>query len=84
MKIKNFDYVKANGEEKKPELLIIHENKDLVEGIDLTKLSEDEQKSVKMIRYAYESRMKTFMKAYRRYTKSNITKVTGESNDPVE
>lgn len=74
MKIRNFDYTKKNSEEtSKREILQLHDTNDWIDGIDFTKLDEEEREIVLGIQTQYEEDMKPFMKkAFRRFLKEGI------------
>jgi len=75
MKIKDFNYVKKNGDETKPKVLILHEDNTYMQGIDFKKLTDNEIQTVTEIQQNYEDTIKPFInKAYRRYFKDKINR----------
>lgn len=73
MKIFEFDYTKKNGEKSKRRVISLHSSDGWVDAIDLTKLTEEEQKEVIAVQLEYEKRIKPFAeKAFRRFSKSSI------------
>ena len=72
MKRYNFLYEKKDGQQSEYDLMILNSTPERFYGIDLNKLSEDEQKQVIEIQEKYEEDMKPFMKAYRQFIKENI------------
>ena len=72
MKRYSFLYEKKDGQQSEYDLMILNSTPERFYGIDLNKLSEDEQKQVIEIQEKYEEDMKPFMKAYRQFIKENI------------
>jgi len=73
MKIFEFDYTKKNGEKSKRKVVSLHSSDGWVDAIDLTKLTEEEQKEVMITQLEYEKKMKPYIeKAFRRFSKNSI------------
>ena len=82
MKMKKFSYKKKDGEEREVNLFVLNESDTHMQGIDLSKLTEDEVKTVKYIQSIWEASMKPFIdKAYRNFIKENVV---GEIKEQVE
>lgn len=78
MKIFEFDYKKKNGEKSHRRVMSLHASDGWVDGIDFTKLTEDEKQQIHEIQVEYEKKMKPFMnKAFRRFLKEGMT-ITSE------
>ena len=71
MKIKEFRY-KKNDEFEDRKLLVLHEDKEYLKGIDLNKLEETEVKDLEFIQQDYEEKIKPFYKAYRQFNKNKM------------
>lgn len=68
MKIKKFNY-----NDSLRELLVLNEDEKYIQGIDLSKLSQDEKKELEKIIEFYEKKMKPFKeKAYRKFILEKI------------
>lgn len=80
MKIFEFDYTKKEGEVSHRKVIALHASDGWESALDLTKLSEEEQKEAMAIQLEYEKRMKPFMeKAFRRFLKSNMNIIHEET-----
>lgn len=72
MKVKNFNY-KKNDEAEEKKVFIFNESEKYLEGIDLQKLNEEEQKQFIAIQSDYISKIEPFVKkAFRKYLKEKI------------
>lgn len=71
MKLKKFNYLK---EEKKDErnVLQFHESDKYIEGIDLSKLKENEKEELLSIQREYEQNIEPYIYAYRKFLKEKI------------
>jgi hypothetical protein len=85
MRFKNFTYKKKkDGETKNYLVLVLHETDTHFEGIDLTKLEEDEIKVLVEIQKEYETQLRPFVqKAYRKYIKENLVDAN-DTSDPQQ
>jgi hypothetical protein len=73
MKIKEFNYKKKNGEQRKAEVVVLVDSENYLEGIDFTKLTQDERSEVVRIQAEYEEKIKPFIsKAFRKFLKEGI------------
>ena len=73
MKIFDFNYTKKDGSKSERRVMSLHSADSWVDGIDLTKLTEDEIYSLKEVQLEYEAAMKPFMKkAFRRFLKEGM------------
>ena len=73
MKIFDFEYTKKGGEKSARKVLSLHSSDGWVDGVDLTKLNEEEIADLKLIQLEYEKKMKPFMdKAFRRFLKEGM------------
>lgn len=80
MKIFEFDYEKKDGDKSHREVMSLHASEKWVDGIDLTKLGEQEKQQLHELQVKYENDMKPFMKkAFRRFLKEGMT-ITSEKN----
>jgi hypothetical protein len=79
MRIQEFDYVKEDGEKTHRKVLVLHSTKEYEDAIDLSKLTDGEQSTVKNLQRFYESRMKNFSdKAFRRFSKTRMQNLQEE------
>jgi two-component SAPR family response regulator len=73
MKTVKFEYRKTSGEVSNRHVMILHEDKNLVEGIDFRYLDEKEYQQAVEAQMQYEEKMKPLLdKAFRRFSKSNM------------
>jgi len=72
MNVKKFKYEKKNGEKGDYNLIVLNDGNEYISGIDLNKLSEEDQGKVKDIVEEFEGKLKPFMKAYRKFIVENI------------
>lgn len=75
MKTSTFKYLKESGEAKDYELMVIKDMKDALEGISLHDMSKEDRAKVVDIQKKYEEALEPYMKHYRKFLKSKITKV---------
>ena len=75
MKTSVFKYLKESGESKDYELMVIKDMKDAMEGISLHDMSKEDKVKVLDIQKKYEEALEPFMKYYRKFLKSKITRV---------
>jgi hypothetical protein len=73
-KIKVFQYFKEGGERKDYELMIIKDMDSALEGISLHDMSKEDRTKVLDIQKKYEEALEPYMKSYRKFLKSKITK----------
>jgi hypothetical protein len=74
MKRFEFEYEKKDGSKSKRNVISLHASDKWVDGIDLTKLTEDEKIKMMQIQLHYEYQMKPFMtKGFRRFLKEGMT-----------
>ena len=84
MRIKHFKYEKPEGIEER-QVLVLHEDKDYVEGISITKFQPKEVLQLFEIQRNYEAQIKAFIeKGYRKFRKDKIKEILGESNESAE
>jgi len=77
MKIKAFVY---NNSEK--QVLVLHEDDKIIEGIDITKLNPIEALSLFSLYREYEAKLEPFIKkAYDKFNQDNIDKIIIEKED---
>jgi hypothetical protein len=77
MRIQKFQYEKKLGEVSEREILLLHSTNEFAEGIDLSKLSEDEKKELFAVQREYETKLKPFINsAYRRFLTEKIVEGT--------
>jgi len=82
MKIKHFMYEKSDGDESERQVMVLHENKAYLEGIDITKLTPQEVLQLFSIQREYEAKIGPFIKkAYRRFNQDNIKKILAETKE---
>jgi hypothetical protein len=74
MKIKKFNYVKKNGGIPENHLLLVtNDSTEHIEGLDFSKLDQEETLLVAKIQSDYEKKIQPFVKkAYRKFIKANI------------
>ena len=74
MKRLRFSYKKkGNGEEKEYDVVVSGSGPDYLNGFDLNKLSEEEQKELIEIQKEYERKIQPYIKiAYRQFLKENV------------
>ena len=73
-KIKIIQYMKESGERKDYEVLQIKDNQDSIEGISIHDLAKEEKEKVLAIYKQFEEALEPYMKHYRKFLKSRITK----------
>jgi hypothetical protein len=74
MKIFNFKYAKNGVEPRNVDLLCTKTHPEYFEGIDLTKLTDEERATAKTLTDNYYAALKPFIdKAYRRFNVCNIS-----------
>ncbi len=74
MKIFEFNYEKKNGDKSERKVMSLHAADKWVDGIDVAKLTEEEEKELKTIQLDYEKKLKPFVtKAFRRFLKEGMT-----------
>lgn len=74
MKLFDFDYEKKDGSKSQRSVMSLHAADKYVDGIDLTKLSDEEINELKSIQLEYERKLKPFTrKAFRRFLKEGMT-----------
>jgi len=85
MRVIHFKYQKDKDLLTEPQVLVFHEDKELLEGIDITKFEPKEVLALFDIQRLYEKQIKDFIdKGFRRYRKDKIKDIMGESNEPSE
>lgn len=67
MKIVEFEYEKKDGTKSNKEVLILNKSEKYTDGIDMTYLNEDEKSNLIKLQENYETEIKKFNKAYRKY-----------------
>lgn len=74
MKIIEFDYTKQKtGEKSQRKIMLLHNTKDYIDAIDLSKLSKEEIKEMFKAQKIYEDNMDSFFKkGFRRFSKSGM------------
>lgn len=73
MKIFDFNYTKKNGDKSKRRIMVLHSLDNYIDGIDLTKLTEEEVYTLKEIQLKYEAALKPFItKGFRRFLKEGM------------
>lgn len=83
MKTKKFQYLKEDIVEDK-EIVLLWQDDKYFEGIDITKLSEDEMFDLEKVLEENKERLKPFYKSYRKYKKDKVKtddNVIGEINE---
>lgn len=76
MKIKEFNYIKKNGEKSHRKVMIINNHTEYIDVIDLDKLESEEIKLVIEAQQEYETKLEPFMKkSFRRFNKSGMTDI---------
>lgn len=79
MKVVHFEYTRKDGEETKPQVMVLREDKTYMSGIDITKLKPEDVTDMFNIQREYEGRMKKYIDAaYRKYLKPQA-KIISES-----
>lgn len=82
VKTRQFSYKKKDGEEREVKLLVLNESDTHMNGIDLSKLGQDEVCTVKVIQREYEKELKPYMnRAFRNFIKESVV---GEIKEEVE
>lgn len=82
MKVKEFQYTDSKGQTTGKKVAVMTESGEVVQGMDLSKLTAEERQSFFEIQSQYEENLQPFMKAFRRYNKPNITEeITHRTSD---
>lgn len=73
MKIVEMNYTKkSTGEKTKRNVMLMHNTKEYIDTIDLTKLDEDDIRTVMSAQKDYEESLAPFMKHFRRFSKDSM------------
>jgi myosin heavy subunit len=70
--IKEFTYLKENGEVKKYKVLQMKDYKEAIEGISLLDFKEEEQDKILKIYQEFLTNIKPYMIKYRKFNKAGI------------
>ena len=63
---------KSTGEKTNRSIMILHNTKNYIDTIDLSKLDKDDVKNVLEIQKKYEEKLKPYMKNFRRFSKDSM------------
>lgn len=73
MKLIEINYTKkSTGEKTHRNVMLIHNTKDYIDTIDLSKLDKDEIRKVAKIQKDYETNLKPYMENFRRFSKDDM------------
>lgn len=82
MKIKEFDYVKKDGEKSHRKVMIMMESAEYIDALDLNKLEQEEIKTIVEALHEYEQKLEPFIKkSFRRFSKSGMSNVIMEKKN---